>query len=78
MKTSDQLTLGCVILAAGNSTRFGNNKLLVEIDGKMMIERALEAIPAERFSAVAVEKSLLNFGDFSPFNIIICIVILLS
>ena len=54
MKTSDQLTLGCVILAAGNSTRFGNNKLLVEIDGKMMIERALEAIPAERFSAVAV------------------------
>ena len=54
VKTSDQLTLGCVILAAGNSTRFGDNKLLVEIDGKMMIERALEAIPEERFSAVAV------------------------
>lgn len=54
VKTSDQLTLGCVILAAGNSTRFGDNKLLVEINGKMMIERALEAIPAERFSAVAV------------------------
>lgn len=54
MKTSDQLTLGCVILAAGNSTRFGDNKLLAEIGGKMMIERAFEAIPAERFSAVAV------------------------
>ena len=54
VKTSDQLTLGCVILAAGNSTRFGDNKLLAEIGGKMMIERAFEAIPAERFSAVAV------------------------
>ena len=54
MNHSDQLTIGCVILAAGSSVRFGENKLLAEISGKTMIERTFEAIPAEKLSDVVV------------------------
>ena len=43
----DEIKIGCVLLAAGNSVRFGENKLLTEIDGRLMIERALDAIPAD-------------------------------
>ena len=46
--------IGCVILAAGNSTRFGKNKLLAQIDGKSMIEHAFETVPTERLCAVMV------------------------
>ena len=48
------ISIGCVVLAAGNSTRFGKNKLLAGIEGKSMIERALEAVPAEKLSFVTV------------------------
>ena len=52
--TSDRLPIGCVILAAGSSARFGNNKLFARIDSKSMIEHAFEAVPADELSAVAV------------------------
>lgn len=48
------LRLGCVVMAAGNARRFGENKLSAEVDGKTLARRALEAVPAGRFSAVAV------------------------
>ena len=54
MKTSDRLSIGCVILAAGNSVRFGENKLLTRIGEKTMIEHAFEAVPADELCAVAV------------------------
>lgn len=54
MKTDNQIMIGCVILAAGNSLRFGSNKLLTDISGKPMIERALDAIPAEKLSDIIV------------------------
>ena len=54
MKAPDKLPVGCVILAAGNSTRFKDNKLFAEIDGKAMIERTFEAVPTEKLSAVTV------------------------
>ena len=38
--------LGCVIMAAGNAVRFGANKLEAELDGKPLIRRAFEAVPA--------------------------------
>ena len=50
----EQLKLGCVVMAAGNARRFGENKLAAELDGRSLIRRALEAIPAEAFHAVAV------------------------
>lgn len=37
--------IGCVILAAGNSSRFGANKLLAKFRGGPLIARAFGAIP---------------------------------
>lgn len=54
MKTSEQLSIGCVILAAGNSIRYGKNKLFARIGGKTLIERAFAAVPADQLCAVAV------------------------
>ena len=48
------MRIGCVVMAAGDARRFGENKLAVVFDGKMLIQRALEAVPAEEFCAVAV------------------------
>ena len=48
------MQIGCVILAAGNSFRFGDNKLLARYGGKALIEWVLDAVPAERLGPVAV------------------------
>ena len=54
MIKTDLLSVGCVILAAGNSVRFGKNKLLTELNGKAMIERALDAIPTDKLCDTVV------------------------
>ena len=41
-------------MAAGNAARFGENKLSAMVNGKPLIEHALEAIPRESFSRVLV------------------------
>lgn len=46
--------IGCVIMAAGNAARFGKNKLAAEVNGKSLIRHALEAVPKDVFSSVAV------------------------
>lgn len=48
------LKIGCVLMAAGNSRRFGSNKLSVKLDGMTLAEYALYAIPSEEFSRVVV------------------------
>lgn len=48
------LKLGCVVMAAGNARRFGENKLAAQLRGRSLILRALEAVPAEQFDAVVV------------------------
>lgn len=50
----DRLTLGCVVMAAGNARRFGSNKLVSQLQGRSLILRALEAVPAELFHRVVV------------------------
>lgn len=45
MEHADTLRVGCVVMAAGNSSRFGSNKLLHRLDGRTFIERALDAVP---------------------------------
>lgn len=50
----DKISLGCVIMAAGNARRFGANKLAAKVDGKSLIRRTMEAIPAEQFHSVTV------------------------
>ena len=44
------LKIGCVVMAAGNAARFGENKLAATVNGKPLIEHALDAIPRESFS----------------------------
>ena len=46
--------LGCVVMAAGNARRFGQNKLAAQLDGRSLILRTLQAVPAEQFHAVVV------------------------
>ncbi|MBD5147800.1 MAG: nucleotidyltransferase family protein [Oscillibacter sp.] len=48
------LDLGCVVMAAGNAARFGENKLAAKLQGRSLILRALEAVPAECFHRVVV------------------------
>ena len=50
----EKLRIGCVVMAAGSAARFGRNKLAAEVDGKTLLRRALEAVPLNRFSRVAV------------------------
>lgn len=48
------MPVGCVVMAAGNAERFGENKLAAQVDGKTLIEHALEAVPADKLAAVCV------------------------
>ncbi|MCI2057249.1 MAG: nucleotidyltransferase family protein [Oscillibacter sp.] len=46
--------LGCVVLAAGNAKRFGENKLAASLQGRSLILRSLEAVPKDAFDSVVV------------------------
>ncbi len=48
------MKLGCVLLASGFGTRFGGNKLLAVVEGKTLMRRTMEAIPAALFDQAAV------------------------
>ena len=53
-KMKQEMPVGCVVMAAGDSSRFGENKLMVQLDGKTMIQRALDAVPPDRLASVCV------------------------
>ncbi|HVJ53232.1 MAG TPA: molybdopterin-binding/glycosyltransferase family 2 protein [Aliidongia sp.] len=46
--------IAAIVLAAGQSSRMGRNKLLIEIDGASMVERAVDAALASAASPVIV------------------------
>ena len=48
------MKIGCVLMAAGNSSRFGENKLAKEVAGVPIFCRALSAIPGNVFDRVVV------------------------
>lgn len=48
------MKLGCILMAAGLAERFGGNKLLAVLDGKTLIQRALDCVPDGRFRRVCV------------------------
>lgn len=50
----NELRIGCLVMAAGSGSRFGRNKLEAVVDGKTLLQRALEAVPAEEFARVTV------------------------
>ena len=54
--------LGCVVMAAGNARRFGENKLAAQLRGRSLILRALEAVPAEKFHTVVVVTHEMGFA----------------
>ena len=49
-----QWKIGCVVMAAGNARRFGENKLAASLRGRSLILRALKTVPAECFDSVVV------------------------
>lgn len=49
-----ELRIGCLVMAAGCSSRFGRNKLEAVVNGKTLLRHALEAVPAEEFHRVTV------------------------
>lgn len=59
------MRIGCVVMAAGDARRFGENKLAALFDGKTLIRRALEAVPSEEFSAVAVVTQYPEVEDLA-------------
>ena len=62
---NNDLPIGCLVMAAGNSVRFGENKLMIPVDGKAMIRRALETVPAEKFAAVTVVTQYSEVEDLA-------------
>lgn len=57
------MKVGCVVMAAGLSSRFGDNKLLQEVAGKPVFQYALEAIPAEHFQSIVIVTNSPLFSD---------------
>ena len=54
MVCTAELRIGCLVMAAGSGSRFGRNKLEAVVDGKSLLRRSLEAVPAEEFAQVTV------------------------
>lgn len=44
------MKIGCIVLAAGRSARFGENKLLADLNGTPVLARTLRAVPRESFA----------------------------
>ena len=66
--------IGCLLMAAGNASRFGENKLTARFDGQSLFSRALEAIPAGVFVRVTVVSqypSLLEEASQAGFDAIL-------
>lgn len=51
------MKLGCVVLAAGQGRRFGDNKLLQMLGDKAVLGHVLCALPRERFEQIVVVVS---------------------
>ena len=60
---SAPLRIGCVVMAAGNGSRFGSNKLSASFRGKSLFCRALEAIPEKRFCHTVVVTQYPAFEE---------------
>lgn len=59
------MKIGCIIMAAGNSSRFGGNKLAAELGGVPLIRRALDAVPGEKFERVALVTQYAHMAELA-------------
>ncbi|MGL4344476.1 MAG: nucleotidyltransferase family protein [Cellulosilyticaceae bacterium] len=60
------MKINCIVLAAGLSSRFGENKLLVELDGKTVIGHTLDKVkkyPFNQITLVTTEQVRALIGD---------------
>ena len=66
------LKIGCVVMAAGNGRRFGENKLTALVNGKPLIRHALDAVP-EGLETVVVTQydEILSIGKEYGFHTIV-------
>lgn len=54
MQEKNDLQVGCLLMAAGNASRFRANKLLMEYNGKPLIQYAMDAIDPDCIDRVVV------------------------
>ena len=67
----NDLNIGCVIMAAGNAERFGENKLAALVDGKSLIRHALEAVPKGLETVVVTQyKEVASIAKEFHFQVI--------
>ena len=59
------MKLGCVVMAAGASRRFGENKLLRKLGGTPLYRRALEAVPTELFAGITVVTACAPMAELA-------------
>ena len=59
------MKIGCVVMAAGNARRFGENKLAARFRGKSLIRRTLEAVPEDVFDKVVVVTQYLEIAELA-------------
>ena len=74
MAAISALPVGCLLMAAGNASRFGENKLAACFDGQSLFSLALAAIPAEMFARVTVVSqypALLEEASLAGFDTIL-------
>ena len=74
MAAISALPAGCLLMAAGNASRFGENKLAARFDGQSLFSLALAAIPAEMFARVTVVSqypALLEEASLAGFDTIL-------
>ena len=51
------MNIGCIVMAAGKSERFGKNKLLAPLAGKPLLAHTLDALPRERLARIVAVTS---------------------
>ena len=74
MAECSALRAGCLVMAAGNASRFGENKLTARFDGQRLFSLALAAIPKELFARVTVVSqypALLEEASLAGFDTIL-------
>ena len=63
MSNDKKLSAGCVILAAGDSKRFGKNKLTAVFNGKPIIRHVFDIVPKAGFDAVDTLSASASLKD---------------
>ena len=51
------MNIGCVVMAAGRSVRFGKNKLLAPLAGRPLLAHVLDALPRESLARIIAVTS---------------------